>query len=155
LGQLRHAQGNIAEAEREFRRAIALRPTPTSWFALGDLLAQQGRHFEALECFRESALREPRPHEAWAAMGRSALAAQRPQEALDAANRALDANPYQGPAAVAGRGFTTRALVLRASAFQALGQPQPALESLDQAKKLGARGPTVDRLEKELGAARK
>ncbi len=187
LGQLRHVQGRLADAEREFRQAIQLRPAPVFWYALGDLLAQQGRPFEAMECFRESALRNARPHEAWAAMARSALAAQRPVEALVAANRSLDANPYVGAAAPEGSSFTARTLALRGAALLALNQAPAAVEalesavhvavdprlsaglrlaladayrqagrlpdarrSLQEAKKLGAKGPNVEAFEKEL-----
>jgi tetratricopeptide (TPR) repeat protein len=133
IGQLRHVQGRLSDAEREFRLAIELRPAPVTWYALGDLLSQQGRPFEAMECFRQSALRDARPHEAWAAMGRSALAAQRPLEALDAANRALETHPYVGPAAAGGRSFVARTLAIRGTALLALHQAPAAIDSLEAA----------------------
>jgi tetratricopeptide (TPR) repeat protein len=188
VGQLRHVQGRLGDAEREFRRALDLRPTAVSWYALGDLLTQQGKDLEAMECFQESALRSTQPHEAWAAMARSALAAQRPLQALAAANRALETSPYVGAVAANGRSFTARTLAVRGAALQALGQGPAAIDSfeaavrtaveprlsiglrlaladayrkagriddarrsLEEAKKLGAKGPNVDAFEKELG----
>jgi tetratricopeptide (TPR) repeat protein len=187
IGQLRHVQGRLPDAEREFRRSIELRPSPVAWYALGDLLTRQKRDFEAMECFRQSASRDGRPHEAWAAMGRAALAAQRPLQALDAANRALETNPYTGAAASGGSTFVARTLAIRGAALLALGQPPAAIDSLEaavrvavdprlsaglrlaladayrqagrlgdarrslqEAKKLGAKGPSVEAFEKEL-----
>jgi tetratricopeptide (TPR) repeat protein len=191
IGQLRHVQGRLPDAEREFRLALQLRPTAVTWFALGDLLAQQGRNFEAMECFRESALRNVHPHEAWAAMARSALAAQRPLQALAAANRALETSPYVGAAEASGRSFMARTLAVRGAALLAMSQAPAAVDSLEaavhiaveprlsaglrmaladayrqagrlgdarrsleEAKKLGARGPAVDAFEKELEPAK-
>jgi tetratricopeptide (TPR) repeat protein len=133
IGQLRHVQGRLGDAEQEFRRAIDLRPTAVSWYALGDLLTQQGKDPEAMECFQESALRSIRPHEAWAAMARSALAAQRPLQALAAANRALETSPYVGAVAANGRSFTARTLAVRGAALQALGQGPAAIDSFEAA----------------------
>jgi tetratricopeptide (TPR) repeat protein len=137
LGQLRHAQGRLPEAEREFRRAIALRGTPTAWYALGDLLLRQGRFAESAACFRESAARSAAPHEARRAEADAWLGAGQPQRALDAAHRALDASPFRGPAASMGRGFTARALLARAAALLALHRAPEAQASLDAAWKLG------------------
>ncbi len=118
LGQLAHARGQLEIAERQFRMAISMRPTATSWFALGDLLAGQNRHAEAAECFLQSAARNPLPHEAYRALAESYLAMGRPREALDAADRALARNPFVGPAEVLGRGFTSRVLALRGLAIK-------------------------------------
>ena len=187
IGRLRHIQGRLPEAEQEYRQAIQLLPSPASWYALGDLLSHQGRDVEAMECFRESALRNARPHEAWAALGRSALAAQRPLQALEAANRALETNPYWGAAATAGSGFVARTRAVRGAALLALGEAPAAIDSLEaavhtavdprlsaglrlaladayrqagrlgdarrsleEAKKLGAKGPSVEAFEREL-----
>jgi tetratricopeptide (TPR) repeat protein len=138
IGQLRHAQGRLPEAEREFRQAIRLRPTPTAYYALADLLAQERRPFEAVEYFHESAMRDARPHEAWAAMGRSAMEAQRPAQALDCADRALAANPYRGEAASVGRGFLARTQALRGAALMALGRAPQAVEALEQAVRVSS-----------------
>ncbi len=188
IAQLRHVQGRMPDAEHEFRRSIELRPTSVAWYGLGDLLSLEGRAPEAMECFRQSAGRTGRPHEAWAALARSALAAQLPLQALDAANRALETSPYKGPAAAQGRAFTARSLAIRGAAQLALGEAPAGVASLeeavrtagddprlavglrlaladgyrqagrmadarralDDAKQLGAKGPQVDDLKKEL-----
>lgn len=138
IGQLRHAQTRLPDAEREFQQAIRLRPTPTAYYALGNLLSGERRPFEAIEYFHQSALREVRPHEAWAAMGRSAMDAQRPAQALDCANRALAAHPYRGDATSLGRGFIARTQALRGAALMALGRAPQAVEALEQAVRVSS-----------------
>ena len=51
LGAVLGRSGQLAEAETEFRRSLALRPDPVTWVALGEALELTGRVREAREAF--------------------------------------------------------------------------------------------------------
>ncbi len=143
LGQLRLAHGRMEEGEREFRRAIELRPTSTAWFALGNLLAFEKRYPEAAECFRQSAALSYQPHESYLALGQNYLAAGQPLPAREAFAEALRSSPFKGPAEPLGRGFTLRALSSRASAALALKDGGAAFSDLEPALKLAPSDPRL------------
>jgi tetratricopeptide (TPR) repeat protein len=133
LGQLRHAQGRLPEAEAEFRQAIALRPSPIFWYALGDLLYRQQRYAEAADCFGRAAGLAASPHQNHRVRAEALLSAGRPAEALRSAERALAASPYHGPAAVLDFGFTARALTVRGLAQLGLTDFGGAIATLERA----------------------
>ncbi|GEM_PF-4359535 len=45
---------DLEDAERAFRHALILRPSPTGWLQLATLIARQRRHLEALDAFHEA-----------------------------------------------------------------------------------------------------
>lgn len=143
LGQLRQAQGRLPEAEAEFRRAIALGPTPTEWYALGDLLASQQRYAEAAQCFRQSVARSFGPSESYRALGQSYLALGQPRRALEAFDNALRSSRYQGPADSLGQGFTARTLLGRAAALLILRDAPAAVAALERAVTLAPSDPRL------------
>jgi len=136
LGQLRHAQGRLPEAEAEFRRATSLRPSPTFWYALGDLLYRQQRYAEAADCFGRSAGLASSPHQNYRVRAEALLSAGRPGDAVRAADEALAASPYSGPAAVLDWGFTARALTVRGLAHVVLKDFPAAVAGLERAASL-------------------
>lgn len=60
LGDLR----NFVLAEREFRRALAIRPRPETWSFLAHALRHQGRRDEYVECLHEVLALDPNYEEA-------------------------------------------------------------------------------------------
>lgn len=54
FAQLLQADGQIPQAEIEYRKSIAIRPTSAAWFALGRLLELQNRTTEANDAFKRS-----------------------------------------------------------------------------------------------------
>ncbi len=83
--------GRLGEAERGYREALAL--WPGHWdclYYLGNVLAEEGREREALQCFEELVQEHPESSRAWMQIGRIRLPGGDPDlDALDAARVAF------------------------------------------------------------------
>ncbi len=122
-GSVWQAQGNLGEAERNYRTSVALRPNEHSWYALGQVLAVQGRYNEAAVLLRRAAAASQFSHEIYRFLGDVLLAAGRPEEALRAFDQAASRDTYRGAAAPLGAGFRAGIQAGRARALAALHRP--------------------------------
>lgn len=64
LGRLLHERGSLGEAEKHYRRALALEPLALHWFNLGVLLEDGGRRDDAIDAYRQALALEDRLPEA-------------------------------------------------------------------------------------------
>ncbi len=81
--------GNLAEAERLYRHALALAPAPEALVNLGNILARQRRHDEALGLYDQALAVRPQFVEAWFNRGNVLLEVRRPDDALASYERVL------------------------------------------------------------------
>jgi tetratricopeptide (TPR) repeat protein len=86
--QLFEADGNQADAEREYKASIKQRPTDIACYLLGILYAHQHRYPEALESMKQSARLSFEPAQRWKTVGQIENAMQQPKDALVAFDRA-------------------------------------------------------------------
>jgi tetratricopeptide (TPR) repeat protein len=90
LGQL----GDVIGAEQLLRRAMAQRPTlPDASYQLGILLANAGRHREALECFERVARTHPSDISCQIYRARMLSKLNRRTEAMESYRKVLQINP--------------------------------------------------------------
>ncbi|WP_442753613.1 tetratricopeptide repeat protein [Methylocystis sp. JAN1] len=86
--------GDIAGAERLFRKAIAKAPAHfDALYMLGVLLHRTGRHDEAVRFLSRAARAQPLNPDARNTLGAALYAARRPQEAIDALGEAIRLAP--------------------------------------------------------------
>ena len=102
-GIVLQTRGRLAEAEADYRRAIALGGDSSAHSNLGALFYQQGRFEEAVKTFRESVRLEPQEPanhrnlgDALAHFGRRAEARQEYREAARLIRGRLEVNPNDG-----------------------------------------------------------
>jgi hypothetical protein len=131
FGHLREAQRRLGEAEREYRMAVRDFPSAQTYRTLGGLLTAEGRAPEAVECLRASAARDARPFAQWLMIAGNELASERPQEALDAIDRAIHFDPYQGDAVSMGLPQMVELLAMKGQALLALKRPQEAVQAFE------------------------
>ncbi|MGA9115535.1 MAG: tetratricopeptide repeat protein [Bacteroidota bacterium] len=93
-----YEEGRFADAERSYRKALERENTLVQGrFNLGDALARQGRHDEAIREFEAAAqtAAEPRTRaHAWHNIGNSFMEQQKYREAAGAYSEALKRNPH-------------------------------------------------------------
>lgn len=143
LGLVRRVQGRWADGEAELHLAIKLRPAPSSYDALGNMLLKHRRPLEAMEAFRHSIERESEGYKNWASLGEAALIAGYPNDALKAAQLAIDTSRWRGPAEEMGRVGKARALIIKGTAMLALFQVEPAVSALEEASRLAPSDRTI------------
>jgi tetratricopeptide (TPR) repeat protein len=144
FAEMRRVQGRLGEAEREFRMAVKDLPVATTFGALGNLLTWEGRAPEADEYLRAAAARTPRGFEQWMMVGRNDLLMERPQEALDAFNRALRMNPYEGDSAYMIIGPMSELMGLKGKALLQLKRPQEAVQAFETSRQMSWEGMPAD-----------
>ncbi len=95
LGQVRHLQGRLDEAESCFRHALALTPQPATQHlrTLGWILRAQGRLEAATEAFRQAVDCEPENPVGWLELAEVLSLSADIASASDAVRRALLARP--------------------------------------------------------------
>ncbi|HVH87902.1 MAG TPA: hypothetical protein VM912_14340 [Terriglobales bacterium] len=86
--QLLEADGNITDAEREYKASIDQRPTDIACYLLGILYVRQQRYREAAEFIKQSAEISYEPAQRWRTVGQIENAMQEPKQALQAFDRA-------------------------------------------------------------------
>ena len=87
-GQMAQANGKLAEAEAEYRRALRIRSTEMGWFLLARVLLAQKKYPEAASALQRSADLAVSPASRYRWLGNVDLALNRPEEALTAFARA-------------------------------------------------------------------
>ena len=87
-GQLLQANGKFAEAEAQFRRALAMRPTDNGWYLLARLFIAQKNYPDAAIAVQHSADLAVLPAERYRLLGNINLAMNKPNDALAAFDRA-------------------------------------------------------------------
>jgi tetratricopeptide (TPR) repeat protein len=87
-GQFLQANGRLAEAEAEYRRALRLRPSDMGWYLLARLFVAQKNYAEAATAVRHSADMAVWPAERYRLLGNIELAMNQPRAALAAFDRA-------------------------------------------------------------------
>jgi len=123
---LQHQRGNLAEAERLYRRALAQAPEHfDALHMLGVLRHQQGQHEEAVDLIRKAILSKPDVPAAWINLGVALQRLGRCEDALESYDRALALKPDYA-----------NALVNRGNAYQELRRHLEALASYDRALSL-------------------
>ena len=88
-GYSRYLAGDFTGAETDFRTALQMGGHPGTWTNLGRALARQGRHDEALECFKK----ESDDAQAYNLLGEEALEAGKLTRARDYFAEAISAAP--------------------------------------------------------------
>ena len=88
MAQLFQADGQLQDAEREYKESIAQRPTDFAWYLLGILYGRQHRYPEAVEAVRQSAEISYNPADRYRIIGQIENAMQNPREALKAFDNA-------------------------------------------------------------------
>ncbi|MEN6302390.1 MAG: tetratricopeptide repeat protein [Armatimonadia bacterium] len=127
--------GRVAEAEREYRLAIAAEPTRIEpRFGLARLLYKQQRLDEAKELYRGVLSQDPDRWEALVGMAEVLGAEKRPGEAIPLLRRAIALDP-------AG----TEAYAVLAGCLQAMGRKAEAEQALLSAPRDEAGGELIDR----------
>ena len=87
-------RNDLARAERLFRRAIAANPgLPHAWSNLGQVLWEQCRYDEGLECLRQAASADPGSAAAHANLANALSRATRLQQAVESYREALRLDP--------------------------------------------------------------
>lgn len=123
---LQHQRGNLADAERLYRRALAQAPEQfDALHMLGVLRHQQGRHEEAVDLIRKATLIRPDIPAVWLNLGVALQKLGRSEDALASYDRALALKPDYA-----------NAQVNRGNAFQDLKRHLEALASYDRALSL-------------------
>jgi hypothetical protein len=84
VGQLLQANGKLAEAEAQYRRALRIHPTDTGWYLLAQLMIAQKNYPEAASALQNAADLALFPAGRYLSLGNVDLAMNRPQEALKA-----------------------------------------------------------------------
>jgi tetratricopeptide (TPR) repeat protein len=87
-GQLLQANGKLAEAEEQYRRALRLRPTDKGWYLLARLFIAEKNYPEAALAVQHSADLAVLPAERYRLLGNLDLVMNKPGEALAAFDRA-------------------------------------------------------------------
>lgn len=87
-GQMSQANGNLAEAEAQYRRSLRIRSTDMGWFLLARVLLTQKKYPEAASALQNSADLAVSPASRYRWLGNVNLALNRPEEALAAFDRA-------------------------------------------------------------------
>jgi tetratricopeptide (TPR) repeat protein len=94
LGRMLELQGQWAEAETSFRRAVALRPTLTEgWFGLGKVLASQEKFADALASFATAQKQRPQDPQVYFRSGQALAKLNRHAEAMEKYRTAAKLNP--------------------------------------------------------------
>jgi tetratricopeptide (TPR) repeat protein len=88
LAQLFQVDGQLQEAEREYKQSIAQRPTDFAWYLLGVLYGKQQRYPEAVEAIRHSAEISYNPSDRYRIVAQIQNVMQEPKEALSTFDRA-------------------------------------------------------------------
>ena len=97
-GQLFQAEGKAADAEADYRRSLALRPTDTGWYALGRLYAAEHRYPEAADAIQHAAQISVQWRKRYALLGQIYGAVNAPRQALAAFAKADASAPeMDGP----------------------------------------------------------
>ncbi len=81
--------GDLAGAEQIYRQLAATAPTPEALVNLGNLLARQQRHGEALAFYDQAVAMRPESLEGWFNRGNLMLALHQPEDALASYDRVL------------------------------------------------------------------
>ncbi len=132
-GSALQAQNRLAEAEQDYRTALRLRDSDQAWYALGQVLAVQGRYAEAVPAISRAARRALFPHEIYRLLGELHLLMSQPQEALRAFDNAERHSPYGGHPAALSLRFRVDLAVGRARAWRGLGDLPRAVSFQEQA----------------------
>jgi len=88
LGQLLQANGKLADAEAQYRRALRIHPSDSGWYLLAQLMMAQNKYPEAAFALKNAADLALFPAGRYQLLGNLDLAMNRPQEALAAFDRA-------------------------------------------------------------------
>ncbi len=110
LATAREGLGRLAEAETALRAALAQPEVdhPEVATRLGQMLARQGRHGEAIELLARAVEQRPNLVAAWFRLGESQAALGRKEEAAASFRRALAVDPAAAPVARALAGLEQR-----------------------------------------------
>ncbi len=122
--QLLEADGDLANAEREYKASIEQRPTDIACYLLAILYARQHRYPEALERMKQSAALSYEPAPRWKTIGQIENAMQQPKEALKAFDRA---------SRIGSHGDSEQQNVLKGQIASGRAQSWLLLHDLDQA----------------------
>ncbi|MGA7078992.1 MAG: tetratricopeptide repeat protein [Terriglobales bacterium] len=88
VGQLLQANGKLAEAGAQYRRALRIHPTDTGWYLLAQLMIAEKNYPEAASALQNAADLALFPAGRYLSLGNVDLAMNRPKEALKAFDRA-------------------------------------------------------------------
>jgi Flp pilus assembly protein TadD len=130
LGVARHRCGELDNAERAYRKALALQPRHAeAWLNLGITLQDEGRLDDALDAYGQAVTLAPRSLTARLRLAEAYLAGGRPAPALEAARMLRTLDPGH-PSALAVEVLALQALGRDAEA-RALIDPERVVRSVD------------------------
>ncbi len=141
--------GNARDQESDFRHAAELQPGPGTWGEYGNYMMRHERYNEARLLFERAAARSFTPHSSFLSVAGVSLAAGRPKVALEYASRAIQASPFVGSIAAAGRGFTAQAHGVRGEALLSLLRIPEAVKAFEIAVQTA---PAESQLQQHLSA---
>lgn len=124
--QLYQADGLLPQAEEEFNRSIAERPTDFAWYLLGMLCAKHHRYPEAAQAMTKSAEISYTPADRYRIVGQIDNAMQQPEKALAAFDRAEQVGSHSS--SVDRAIFAGQLATDRARSWQLLGDLNRAIE---------------------------
>ncbi|HEX8927006.1 MAG TPA: tetratricopeptide repeat protein, partial [Terriglobales bacterium] len=133
LAQLYQQQQRFAEAEREYREALARRESAQAWYALGRMLAGEHRYEESEEAIAKSASMTPSPANNYTALAQVQLRLNKPQTALENFRRAERAQVWSDNSLPIAREFHAQLAEGRAEAARQMGNIGQALELQQEA----------------------
>src|SRR6266542_752990 len=132
MAQLYQQQMRPAEAEREYRAALARRQSAGAWYALGRLLAIEHRYAEAEPAIKTAAAMSPAPANQYKALGQVQLHLNA-RDALASFERAERAGPSPADPRPGARDFRLQLADGRAAAWLALHDPVQATVYAEEA----------------------
>jgi tetratricopeptide (TPR) repeat protein len=133
-GQLFQAHMQLSEAEQEYRTALRQKQTSIGWYALGMLLASEGRWNEASAALGHAANLSVYPHGTYLQLGNICLGASQPRQALEAFELARRSSPFKDEAAPFGGQFAAEVADGQARAWTMLSDANMAATFTQQAR---------------------
>lgn len=134
-GSVLQSAGQIADAEREYRRSLKLRESDQAWYALGQAAAVQGRYVEAADALERAASAAYFPHEIYHMLGEIYLQTSEPRKAVAAFDAAERSSPYRRQSAEIGAPFQAKVDHGRARAWRHAGDLARAISFQERATK--------------------
>ena len=142
--QLFQANGLVADAEQEYLRAVAARPSDAGWFALATLYNNQKKYAEAERCVKEAIGLSLVPYERLRSLGLIEISMGKPKDALAEFVRADEKSPFRGDvSSEEGRGFNARLATARAKALRAMSDLPGAIIQQERAAQLTPENPAT------------
>ncbi len=128
LARIFRRQQNLAAAEQEYRRGLALNDDGGAWFELAIVLMQQRRYPEAEQALDRCIHLSPQPLVPYMTLARLELLMNQPAKALSGLDDAEHSSPYRHGGESVAPELYAQIAELRAEAYRIEGDPRQAIE---------------------------